>query len=155
MVCCTPVDLKDPVTARQVHAVYQRAHAQEARLLAQGDVAANAWSSDAFCASGLFCLAAYQDAQIVGALCVGPDDEGDQVCIASLFVHPAHQRSGVARHLVGSLIARSNGIAISVSVAEANGPAVALYQALGFQTYRRGTLGDTNVSMAKLRRSAT
>jgi ribosomal protein S18 acetylase RimI-like enzyme len=151
---CDSIDLNVPSSAFAVHAIYKQAHAQEARLLGHENQPTEEWSSEAFRSSGHFCLGAFDAGHLVGVVCVGPDDKFGQLSIASLFVLPACQRRGAARQLLQNLIARSAGIDLSVSVATSNGPALALYASFGFDAYRRGTLGSTQIPMTKLRRRA-
>lgn len=150
---CAPADLKDLRTAEQVHAVYALAHAQESKLLAPRTELSQPWSAAQLQSSGLFCLAAFRGDALAGAVCIGPDDESNQLSIAILFVDPAQLRQGIARQLLRELVGRAPGMVLSVSVAAANKPALALYASLGFEAYRHGTLGGGEVPMLKLRRS--
>lgn len=152
LLACAPVDLKEGHLARCLHEVYALAHAQESRLLAPSAEPSQPWSAEQFQCSGLFCLGALRGEAWVGAVCIGPDDDSNQLSIALLFVHPAHQRQGIARQLLHDLLTRSQGMVLSVAVAAANKPALALYASLGFVGYRHGTIGAGEVPMLKLRR---
>jgi ribosomal protein S18 acetylase RimI-like enzyme len=60
--------------------------------------------------------------------------------ITSLFVHPAHRRRGIARRLMGELLARAarGGFrSVRLEVVADNQNAIALYQSLGFTAYGR------------------
>jgi ribosomal protein S18 acetylase RimI-like enzyme len=57
-----------------------------------------------------------------------------------VFVVPAWRRRGIARYLVteGMIYLRENGIGrVGLEVRESNGPAVRLYQSLGYQIANR------------------
>jgi ribosomal-protein-alanine N-acetyltransferase len=60
----------------------------------------------------------------------------DEVHILDVAVHPGHRRRGVGRLLLQHILAeaRQNGVrSASLEVRVSNQPAIALYQALGFQ----------------------
>ena len=63
-----------------------------------------------------------------------PDTEhpGDGY-LASLYVHPAAQRAGVARRLLRHVIDAMPGVDVRLWVFEPNAPARALYEAAGFR----------------------
>jgi ribosomal protein S18 acetylase RimI-like enzyme len=147
---------RQPAVATQIHAVLMLAYAQEAQLLAVQNfppleqTAANIQVSDEFF------LGSFDDQALRGVISVRPDDEPGQISIASLVVHPAHQRRGVARALLTSALQRAAGATFSVSTAAKNAPALALYRQFGFEAYRWGTLqgtaGDEALELVKLRR---
>ncbi len=148
-----PLDHRDAATAARIHAVLQPAYAQEAALLQaapfppmQRTVADVQASRDGF-------WGAWVAGELAGALSVGDDDEPAQRCIGMLVVHPAQQRRGVARALLQALLRHESMHAHAVSTGARNGPALALYDALGFSVYRRGRLG--RLDMLKLRRPAS
>jgi ribosomal protein S18 acetylase RimI-like enzyme len=148
-----PLAHQDPRVARQIHAVLRLAHAQEAQWLGHAHHPLPERSAEDIQSSGEFYLGAYCEAVLAGAASVGPDDEPDQVCIASLAVHPQYQRRGLGRALVREALRRGEGMVFCVSTAERNAPALALYGALGFVAYRRGSLGPDALAMVKLRRA--
>jgi ribosomal protein S18 acetylase RimI-like enzyme len=147
-----PLEHRDLRVARQIHAVLKLAHAQEAQWLGLNEHASGEPTPESIQASGVFYLGAYCGSELAGATSVGPDDEADQICIGSLIVHPQFQRQGLGSALVREALRRGAGMVFSVSVATHNAPALALYRALGFVAYRRGSLGPDDLAMVKLRR---
>jgi ribosomal protein S18 acetylase RimI-like enzyme len=149
-----PVRQQDATTAAQIHAVMMLAYAQEAALLqVQHFVPLDKTVADVQASADYF-LAAFEGAQLVGALSLGPDDEPDQLCINSLVVHPHAQRQGVGRMMVLECLSRTGSAVVAVSTAALNAPALALYRQLGFIDYRRGEIGPEKLSLLKLRRIA-
>jgi ribosomal protein S18 acetylase RimI-like enzyme len=149
-----PIDHRDPVMARRIHALLDLAQVQEAQQLGRGDRDGAAWSSDIIQSSLAFYLGAFEDDCFVGAAGLAPDDEPDLIRISTLCVAPAHQRRGIGQALVTEALRRGGTMAFSVSAAAANAAALALYRGLGFVAYRRGTLGPDRLAMVKLRRDA-
>ena len=149
-----PVDHRDLAAARQIHAVMLLAHAQEARLLQAEDFAPMAREPADIQASDDYFIGAFRGDELLGCVSLGPDDEPGQISIASLIVHPAHQRQGIARALMAEALRRSAGLALSVTTGAKNTPALALYGQLGFVVYRHGTLGTEELHIVKLRRAA-
>jgi len=146
------LDHRDPAVAARILAVLRLAHVQEAALLG-GDASerftrtvADIQSGDQFHVGMLD-----GDDALVGALALGADDEPGQICIASLVVHPDHQRRGIARSLIDEARRRVDGAVLSVVTAAVNTPAVNLYESLGFVAYRRGTMEPGAVRVVKLR----
>ena len=146
------VDQREPAIAQQLHAVLLLAHAQEARQLGVTHLVPMARTPQDIQASTHFHLAAFCGDEIVGAVTLGPDDEGDQVSVVMLVVHPNYQRQGIARRLMQEALRRGAGQVFSVCTAAANVPALALYRDLGFAVYRRGTLEPEALALVKLRR---
>jgi ribosomal protein S18 acetylase RimI-like enzyme len=72
--------------------------------------------------------------------------------IASLVVHPSHQRQGIARLLLTEALKRYEDYVVTVSTGAKNLPAVRLYQDLGFVEYARCTVGPEALELVKLRR---
>ena len=130
------------------------AYAQEAELLEVKDFAPLKRTVQDVQGSGDFHLAALDGNEIVGALCLGPDDEPDQLQISSLVVHPKWQRRGVGRALLAEALRRAAGMTISVSTGTKNTPALTLYREFGFVPYRYGTIGSEALALVKLRASA-
>jgi len=155
------LNLRDAALAGQVHRVWTAAYRQEAELLRglqglQGlqveDFAPLQRSVADLQASTDFVLGALADGQVLGVLCLGPDDEAGQLCINALVVDPAAQRGGVGRALVQEALRRCAGFTLAVSTAAANAPALALYRGAGFEVYRRGCIGPQSLPLLKLRR---
>ena len=149
-----PIDQRELSVAQDIHAVLLLAHAQEARLLQATDLAPMARTPEDIQTSGDFFLGALDGNTLLGCVGLGPDDEPGQISIASLVVHPAHQRQGVARALLAEALRRGAGLALSVTTGAKNLPALALYRGLGFVEYRHGTLGPGAIEVVKLRRAA-
>jgi ribosomal protein S18 acetylase RimI-like enzyme len=147
---------RQPAVAAQIHAVLMLAYAQEAALLGVNNFAPLEQAAHDIEASEEFFLGSFDDQELLGVISVRADDEPGQINIASLVVHPAHQRRGVARTLLTSALQRAAGATFSVSTAAENAPALALYQQFGFAPYRWGTLqgtaGDEALALVKLRR---
>lgn len=139
--------------AQKIHAVFLLAHAQEARLLEVTDFVPMARVPEDIQSSNDYFLGVLRGDTLLGFVALGPDDEPSQISIASLVVHPAHQRQGLARALMGEALRRSEGMVLSVATGAKNAPALALYQGLGFVEYRRGTLGPEALEIVKLRRA--
>jgi ribosomal protein S18 acetylase RimI-like enzyme len=140
--------------ARQIHAILVLAHAQEAALLGPGPGGTAPRSARDLRTDGGYHLGAFDGDALVGALSLAPDDEPSQIAIASLVVHPAHQRRGIARSLVGEALRRTAGTALAVTATAANLPALALYRSHGFVVYRHGSIGLGAVALVKLRHAA-
>ena len=148
-----PLQHQDTGVAQQIHAVLTQAYAQEAQLLGLPDfpplqrtVADLQADADAY-------LGARVANELVGALAFGPDPEGGQLLVSVLVVAPSHQRQGVARALMRHLLSLAGPWPVAVATAQANLPAVALYQSLGFVTYRQGIVGPDALPIVKLRHS--
>jgi ribosomal protein S18 acetylase RimI-like enzyme len=138
--------------ATRLHTLLGLTHAQEARWLAGGDAAPPPATLDALRNRHQFCIGAFDGDELVGALCIAADDEPDQIQIATLVVHPGHQRQGIARRLMRDALQRGAGLVFSVITGAANQPALALYRSLGFVPYRRGVLDEGGIALVKLRR---
>jgi ribosomal protein S18 acetylase RimI-like enzyme len=147
---------RQPAVAAQIHTVLMLAYAQEAALLGVKNFPPLEQTASDIEASDEFFLGCFRDQELLGVISVRLDDEPGQINIASLVVHPAHQRRGVARALLTSALHRAAGAVFSVSTAAQNAPALALYQQFEFEAYRWGTLqgtaGDDALALVKLRR---
>jgi ribosomal protein S18 acetylase RimI-like enzyme len=139
--------------ATQIHAVLMLAYAQEAELLQVQNFPPLQQTAADIQASDEFFLGRFNDQELIGVVSVRPDDEPGQIHIATLVVHPAHQRRGVARALLANALQRAAGATFSVSTAAKNAPALALYQQFGFAAYRWGTIGSEGLALVKLRRA--
>ena len=149
------INHRDAATAVHIHAVLMLASAQEAALLQTDHLPALAQTAADVQASVAFYLGAVCGDVLLGALSLGPDDEAGQINIASLVVHPAHQRQGVATALLAEALRRASGMVVCVATAAGNSPALALYRGCGFVDYRSGVLSDAGLQMIKLRRAPT
>jgi ribosomal protein S18 acetylase RimI-like enzyme len=147
-----PLAHRELAVAQKIHAVLLLAHAQEAQLLQVTDFVPMARTPEDLQASEDYFLGAFLGETLLGCLGLGPDDEPGQISIASLVVHPAHQRQGIARALMAEALRRAAGMVLSVATGAKNTPALALYRSLGFAEYRRGTLGAEAIEIVKLRR---
>ncbi|MDP1532633.1 MAG: GNAT family N-acetyltransferase [Rubrivivax sp.] len=148
------LDPRDLARATQIHAVLVLAHAQETRWLGLDPPAPLRRTRDDIQASAEFVLVALGAGDdLIGVLCLGPDDEADQICITTLVVRPDRQRQGIASLLLDEAVRRVDGAALAVAAAAGNAPALALYQSFGFVEIRRGSLGPGALEMLKLRRA--
>ncbi|MGV3661561.1 MAG: GNAT family N-acetyltransferase [Prosthecobacter sp.] len=133
----TEATMAGPSVAAQIHAVAQAAYALEADRIG---VACDDFpplresldelrqSSDSFL---VFCAAG----SIIGALSF--DRTTNAVVITRLVVSPSHLRQGIAKALLAELVRRlTPGERLTVSTAQANAPALALYRRFGFKTTR-------------------
>ncbi len=125
---------------------------QEASVTGASPLAHAAPTVQGIQASPLCWLGVLDRGCLAGVLAFGPDDEPGQYLVNALVVHPARQRRGLARALLGEALRLGDGYAFAVSTGEANAPALALYGSLGFLSYRRGSLGPGAPVMLKLRR---
>ena len=145
-------DAGELTAATRLHSLLALTHAQEAQWLSAGSTAPPPTPIDALRTRRQFSLGAFAGDELVGALCIGPDDEPDQIQIATLAVHPGHQRQGIASRLMREALQRGAGLVFSVVAGAANQPALALYRAQGFVAYRQGVLDGSGIALVKLRR---
>lgn len=153
LVSIEALDHRNPSVAAAMHVVWSLAYAQEAALLGVRHFAPLQRTVQDLQASADFYLGARVADELLGVLCIGPDDEPAQLCITALVVHPKAQRQGLGRLLVQDALRRGEGMAFAVATGAGNGPALALYRGLGFAAYRRGTMGPEGVDVVKLRRA--
>jgi ribosomal protein S18 acetylase RimI-like enzyme len=146
------LDPKVAHIAAEIHTVMALAYAQEALLLGMRDFPPLSATITDIQARKDFMLGARIDGELLGVVCVAPDDEAQQLCITSLVVHPKAQRQGLARLLMQTALARVEGVVFSVATAAKNAPALALYASLGFDVYRHGVIGPEQLALVKLRR---
>ena len=158
-----PLQHQDPAVAQQIHAVWAQAYAQEARLLGLPDfpplqrtVAELQADGDAYLGvrvSGTLssAMSSAMTSPLLGALAFGPDPEGGQLLVSVLVVAPAAQRQGVAQALLKHLLGLAGPWPVAVATAQANLPALRLYESLGFVAYRRGIVGPDALAIVKLR----
>jgi ribosomal protein S18 acetylase RimI-like enzyme len=79
------------------------------------------------------------DGELVGA--VGVEDLGEALLIARLMVDPRATRRGVGTALVQRVLALAGERAVRVGTAAANGPALTLYERLGFRRVGERSVG--------------
>jgi ribosomal protein S18 acetylase RimI-like enzyme len=142
----------DPAVAAEIHQVMAWAYAQEAQLLGVKHFAPLQETVQDIAQRKEWLLGLRLANLLAGVVSVGPDDEPQQLRIGSLVVRPQMQRRGIARLLMQTVLARGTGMVFSVSTAELNLPALALYESLGFVAYKRGTVGPEDLALVKLRR---
>ena len=151
-----PLDLSDAGSARRAQELWALAAAQEALWLGLPGPDALPGGAQALQVDGHSVLGAWRDAStpsLLGLLAVtDDDDESGLRCISVLVVHPEHQRQGLARRLLQQLLAEHPSQAFSVLCASANAAAQALYRGMGFEPYRRGSLGAHALPVTKLLR---
>ena len=149
-----PLDHQSTSTARQIHAVQVLAYTQEAQLLGAdafpplmrsvGEVRS---SEEAF-------LGAFVRDELVGAVSVGPDENGVDLCIASLVVAPEWQQQGVGASLIEAVVAQYGTKDLTVQTGVKNLPALRLYARHGFAEICRWLVGREPLELIKLRRPA-
>lgn len=144
---------RDAAVARQIHAVLQRAYAQEASLLGLSDFAPLARTAADIQAEAAVYLGAWRGDTLLGSISIERDDAPGQLCIAVLSVDPDWQRQGVARALLRQALRLGDGMVFVVATAAANIPALALYRGEGFEVYRHGSVGPGALALVGLRRS--
>ena len=149
----TVINHRDPDAAKAIFLVLMLAYGQEARLLGVKNFPPLQQTAADIQARDEFFLGSFDGQKLLGVISVRPDDETGQINIASLVVHPAHQRRGVARALLTNALQRAAGAMFSVSTVAKNAPALALYEQFGFAAYRWGTIGDEGLALVKLRRT--
>ena len=145
------LDHKDPKVAGSILGLLALAHAQEAELLGVANPLAFDQTLQAIQDSARVFIGASRAGVLLGVVALGHDDEPDQISIAVLVVHPAHQRQGIARALLHYTRSQAADAIFSVVAAASNQAAMALYRGLGFIEYRRGTLGAADIAVVKLK----
>lgn len=146
------LDPLEPGVAEAIHAIQMKAYAIEAGLLGASRFPPLERTVDDVRASSETFLGARRAGLLVGVVGIEPDEEAGQTLIGSLVVLPEWHRRGVGRSLVEAAIAASPEPVVSVSTGAGNGPALALYRALGFLEYRRRFVGADPIEVVKLRR---
>ncbi len=154
MIRIAPVNHREAAVAAGIHTILRLAYDQEAALLNTDRSKGIEESATEIQAGNQYFLGAFDGDNLVGVLCIAPDDEPDQLSIDTLVVNPSHQRRGIADLLLAEALHRAQGMALSVCTGAANVPALHLYEKSGFVPYRRGTIGPESLALVKLRRSA-
>ncbi len=129
--CLALIHIGDDSAAEQIHAVLQAAYALEAALVACSDFPPLRESlADLLRSSDRF-LAARRAGVIVAALSFAHDSSS--TVITRLGVSPAHLRQGIATELLTNLERRLPPMThLTVSTAQANTPAIRLYERFGY-----------------------
>ncbi len=127
----TEATLAEDAVAAEIQEVAQAAYALEAQRIGCAEFPPLAESLEDLRQSPDTFLVFQQAGRIIGALSF--DRSTDPVAITRLVVRPTHLRQGVATALLAELERRlAPTTRISVSTAQANTPAVCLYQRLGY-----------------------
>jgi len=153
MVRIEVIDHRDFEVAKRIHAILLRAHAQEAGLHQVANIASLELTVENIQSGNECYLGASRDRALLGVVSLEPDDEPDQILVASLVVHPEQQRRGIARSLMLRALEGSDHVAFAVATTVLNTPALSLYRSLGFVEYRYGTIGPEKLGLVKLRRA--
>jgi ribosomal protein S18 acetylase RimI-like enzyme len=148
-----PLDLSDTDLAFDLHQLRQTAYGQEAALLglsAERFPPLQVGPRDLMASNELH-LGAFQGRRLVGAIAWGADEEDPAAQhISALVVAPEAQRRGVATRLLHALVMLNGRGPLAVHTAQLNAPALALYEAYGFQAQRRW-LSNEGLRLLRLR----
>ncbi len=147
----TLLNPRQPDVAARILAVWLPAYRQEAALLQAQVFPALQRSEDDIRNGSESFLGAMRADELLGCLGLQPGEAPGQACIASLVVHPRHQRQGVARALLQAALACCAGRELVVTTGARNAPALALYQRAGFQVCRHGVIGPEALPVLQLR----
>lgn len=143
-----PADLAQPLFA-----LWQAAYAQEAALLGlePGRHAALRLGLRDLVGGSDTWLGCWQEGELVGALAWGADEDDPAAQrLSALIVAPDWQRRGVATRLLHALRLLVGRGPLVVHLAAANAPALALFEALGWQLQRRW-LGPEGLRLLRLK----
>jgi ribosomal protein S18 acetylase RimI-like enzyme len=137
----------DVSVAAQIHALCQAAYALEGKRIGCAEFPPLRETVEDLRVSSDQFLVFHRLKSLVGALSFKTGR--DAVTITRLVVHPAHERNGIATALLDELERRFTGPGrIGVATAEANLPAVRLYERLG---YERTSFSDTKQGIRLIR----
>ena len=139
--------------AAKIHAVQIAAYEQEARLLGVSHFPPLDATADQVRSSPELFFGALSGREIVGLIAVLEEPKVQSLNIASLVVTPRYQRQGVGRLLLSFISTRFEASHMSVSTAAENGPALALYAALGFVEFRRQFVGPERLELVVLEKA--
>jgi ribosomal protein S18 acetylase RimI-like enzyme len=129
---CTQISLLAPQDfAPEIHRLFQRAYAVEARLINVRDFPPLARSCSAIQEAKSEFFGARTEADLRGVIEL--EHQSGVVLIASLVVDPDYFRQGLARLLLQHVISIYAKDFLRVETATANRPAMALYASLGFE----------------------
>jgi ribosomal protein S18 acetylase RimI-like enzyme len=126
--------------ASQIHTVFQRSYEVEASLVGVEDFPPLRRSASLIRASKSEFLGEWIEADLASV--AEFSQNGDDLSIDSLVVHPRYFRRGLASGLLRSLLTRQDWQSAAVETAAANGPALALYEKFGFTESRRWHTSD-------------
>jgi GNAT superfamily N-acetyltransferase len=149
-----PLDHQRVSTARQIHAVQMLAYTQEAQLLGANSFPPLMRSVEEVRSSEEQYLGAFVSDELVGAVSVGPDEDGVDLCIASLVVAPQWQKRGVGTSLIEAVVDQYGTRDLTVQTGVMNLPALHLYERYGFAETCRWLVGREPLELIKLRRPA-
>jgi ribosomal protein S18 acetylase RimI-like enzyme len=129
------IDHKKQETAEKIHRLFQRSYRIEADLLGQKDFPPLKRRIRNIKQSKSVFSAYWQNGKMLGII----ETEGEQgkTHISSLAVDPDFFRKGIAESLLRALLSGKLNDKISVNTAEANIPAIALYQKMGFKIHQQ------------------
>ena len=140
------INHKELETATEIHQIFQVSYLVEAKLLkAQNFPPLNRAVSNIVSSTSEFYAIRKND--ILAGL-IEVDSEGDCTDINSLVVHPSYFRKGVAKKLMGFILASKNASLFTVETGVENKPAIALYKGLGF---RKEKEWDTSFGIRKIK----
>jgi ribosomal protein S18 acetylase RimI-like enzyme len=140
----------DHSTAAQIHELARAAYALEAERIGCADFPPLRESLDELRLSQDRFLVFEQAGCIIGALSFARGT--DSVVITRLVVSPRHLRQGIATKLLAELERRLTPLkCLTVTTAQANGPAVLLYQRLGY-TATKASNSSEGIPLVHLRR---
>lgn len=137
----SPIDIRQPDLAHQIQALQKAAYTVESQLIGYPNLPPLQETSTDLQHSAEQFLIYRAEGQIAGA--ISYLRLGDTLDICRLVVRPAYFRRGIAGKLLTAVETDEPGIRqITVSTAEKNLPAVALYQKHGYRVVQRTVLAD-------------
>jgi ribosomal protein S18 acetylase RimI-like enzyme len=135
-----------------LHSLQRIAYAQEAALLQAKHFPPLLRTLNELIASDEAFLGAFAGDALVGALSTERDARGETT-IASLVVHPAHQRRGIARALLLAALQSSHATPTHVATGARNAPVLALYASASFVETKRWVVGEEALELVALVRA--
>jgi GNAT superfamily N-acetyltransferase len=138
--------------AQSLHALQQISYAQEAALLQAKHFPPLLRTLEQLMVSEEVFLGAFAENILVGAISTEHDTQGDLI-IASLVVHPAQQRQGIARALLRATLQSARTKPIHVATGARNTPVLRLYASLGFIEKKRWMVGEEALELVALTRA--
>ncbi|HEX4961501.1 MAG TPA: GNAT family N-acetyltransferase [Thermoanaerobaculia bacterium] len=136
-----PLNHRERPTAESILAIQLAAYTQEAKLLGVADFPPLRRSVADLQASSERFFGAYRGDALVGAVAVESTETLGELCISSLVVAPAAQRSGVGTALLRELLRQFPTQTFLVSTGVGNAPALALYERFRFVELSRRFVG--------------
>jgi len=144
------LDHNSGTVADEIYTVFQRSYAVEAGLVGVEDFPPLRRSAANIRTSKSQFLGERVDAKLAAAVEFLQD--GDDLSIDSLVVHPDYFRRGLASRLLQALLANETWKCADVETAAANKPALLLYEKLGFTESKRWQTVDGVEKVQLLRR---